>query len=228
VYKACIFDLDGTLADTLEALAYCTNLVLKELGLEPNPVYMYKQFAGDGAKVMLQRSLFAAGDRKLELFDRAYEIHKKTYEKFGMYNVKPIDGITELLDELKGRGIKIAVLTNKPHKRAIEVITSLFGENYFDIVLGQSDDFERKPSPQGALYISKKFGISPEECVYLGDTNTDMKTGKAAGMFTVGVMWGFRERQELIDNNADFIIDTPLQLLPLLKTSGSAQTRSLS
>ena len=195
MYKACIFDLDGTLADSLESLAYCTNLALKAVGLKPNPVYMYKKFAGDGAKAMVQRSLIAAGDKNLEFFDKAINIHKKTYEKFSMYNV----------------------LTNKPHNRAIDVVTELFGENYFDIILGQSDDYERKPSPQGALIIAEKFSIYPSECIYLGDTNTDMKTGKSAGMYTVGVTWGFRDIQELIDNNADFIIDKPMDLLKLLK-----------
>ena len=142
-------------------------------------------------------------------------MHKKTYEQFSMYKVKVFEGIMELLESLKNKNIKIAVLTNKPHNRAIDVVTGLFGKNYFDIVLGQSDDFERKPSPQGALIISKEFNVKPEECVYLGDTNTDMITGKSAGMFTVGVLWGFRDRQELVDNNADYIIEKPLDLLKL-------------
>lgn len=216
MYKGCIFDLDGTLADTLEALAYCTNLALEAVGLKPNEIYMYKKFAGDGAKVMIQRSLIAAGDKKLELFEKAEKIHRETYKKFGMYKVKPCDGIKELLEELKKHGVKIAVLTNKPHDRAVEAITALFGDDYFDIVLGQKDDYERKPSPEGALLIAEKWNLSPSECIYLGDTNTDMQTGKAAGMYTVGVTWGFREKQELIDNKADFIIDKPEELAQML------------
>jgi len=215
MYKGCIFDLDGTLADTLQSLAYCTNLALEAVGLKPNPVCMYKKFAGDGAKVMIQRSLAAAGDLEFKLFEKAVEVHKKTYEQFSMYKVKAFDGIDKLLSELKDKGVKIAVLTNKPHKRAVDVVSSLFGENCFDVILGQSEEFERKPSPEGAFIISDKFGLKPSECVYLGDTNTDMKTGKAAGMFTVGVTWGFRDRQELVDNNADYIIDEPLELLRL-------------
>ena len=215
MYKACIFDLDGTLADSLESLAYCTNLALKEVGLEPNPVYMYKKFAGDGAKVMIQRSLAAAGDTEFKLFERAKAVHKKMYEKFSMYKVKAFYGIYELLKRLKSDGVFIAVLTNKPHNRAIDVVTSLFGENCFDVILGQSDEFERKPSPEGALIIAKKLGVRVSECVYIGDTNTDMRTGKSAGMFTVGVTWGFRDRQELIDNNADCIVDMPLEILEL-------------
>lgn len=215
MYKACIFDLDGTLADSLESIAYCTNLALEAVGLKPNPVYMYKKFAGDGAKVMVQRSLIAAGDTNLDFFEKAIKIHKETYEKFSMYKVKSFDGMIDLLNNLKFNNIKIAVLTNKPHDRAIDVVTALFGKDYFDIILGQRDDYERKPSPQGALIIAERFNISPSECLYLGDTNTDMKTGKSAGMFTVGVTWGFRDRQELIDNNADFIIDKPMDLLKL-------------
>ncbi len=218
MYKACIFDLDGTLADSLESLAYCTNLALEAVGLKPNPVYMYKKFAGDGAKVMIERSLIAAGDEKLENFEKASVVHRETYEKFSMYKVKVFDGMQELLDKLKELGIKIAVLTNKPHNRAIDVINALFGENYFDIVLGQSNDYERKPSPQGALIIAKKFCLNPCDCIYLGDTNTDMKTGKSANMFTVGVTWGFRDRQELVANNADEIIDKPCELLKFIQS----------
>jgi len=215
MYKVCIFDLDGTLIDSLQSLAYCTNLALESVGLKPNPVYMYKKFAGDGAKVMIQRSLAAAGDTNLDFFEKALSVHKVTYEKFSMYKVKVFDGINKLLENLKNRNVKIAVLTNKPHDRAIDVVTALFGKDYFDIVLGQSDAFAKKPSPQGALIISEKFNAKPSECIYLGDTNTDMITGKSAGMFTVGVLWGFRDRQELVDNNADYIIDKPLALLKL-------------
>lgn len=217
MFKVCIFDLDGTLADSLQSLAYCTNIALEAVGLKPNPVYMYKKFAGDGAKMMVQRSLIAAGDVDLKFYDKAREIHKKSYAEHSMYKVTAFDGIKELLMALKQDGIKIAVLTNKPHERAIDVVTSLFGEDCFDFILGQSDKFARKPSPEGALIIADKFGASPEECVYLGDTNTDMQTGKSAGMFTVGVTWGFRDREELIENKADYIIDKPLELLDLIK-----------
>lgn len=217
MYKACIFDLDGTLADSLESIAYPANLALEAVGLKPNPVESYKGFAGDGAVVMLQRSLIAAGDTELKLFDRAREVHKVTYEKHCMYKIRAFDGIEKLLDELKKRRIKIACLTNKPHNRALDVIYGMFGEGYFDFVLGQCDEIERKPSPMGALYIAEKFKVKPECCIYIGDTNTDMKTGKSAGMFTVGVTWGFRDRKELIDNHADAVIDEPLDILRFVK-----------
>ena len=215
MFKACIFDLDGTLADSVESLAHCTNLALKAVGLAPNPVYMYKKFAGDGAKVMVERSLIAAGDTELKFYEKAKSVHKEMYEKYSMYKVKVFDGIMELTKTLKQNNIKIAVLTNKPHERAIDVVTALFGENYFDAIFGQCDDYKRKPSPEGALLIADKFNVTPSQCIYLGDTNTDMQTGKSAGMFTVGVTWGFRDKQELIDNNADYIIDTPMQLMKL-------------
>ena len=115
----------------------------------------------------------------------------------------------ELLESLKNKNMKIAVLTNKPHNRAIDVVTGLFGKNYFDIVLGQSDDFERKPSPQGALIISKEFNVKPEQCVYLGDTNTDMITGKSAGMFTVVSYGDFVTDRNLLTTMRIILLRSP-------------------
>ncbi|WP_099468023.1 HAD family hydrolase [Konateibacter massiliensis] len=215
MYKGCIFDLDGTLADTVESIAYSANRAIQECGFEPNPVEAYKLFAGDGADKMLERGLIAAGDENLRCFEQVKQRYKEIFEKDCMYKVKPYEGIPELLKELKDKNIKIAVLSNKPHKRTVDVIESLFGKDYFDIIMGQSKHIKRKPSPDGALIIADEFGLLTNECIYIGDTNTDMITGKSANMFTVGVTWGFRDRQELEENYADLIIDSPLELLEI-------------
>ena len=130
-----------------------------------------------------------------------------------MYKVKPFDGIVEMLDTLKSQGIKIGVLTNKPHARGVDVVTELFSNGYFDCIRGQKEGVPKKPNPSGARLMLEEFGVLPEECLYVGDTNVDMQTGKNSGMFTVGVLWGFRKREELVSNNADAIIEHPLELL---------------
>lgn len=215
MYKACIFDLDGTLTDSVESIAYSANRALQECGLAPNSVEAYKQFAGDGVDEMLKRSLIAAGDTKLEYFDQVQLKYREFFAKDCMYQVRPYDGIIELLKELKNKNIKIAVLSNKPHARAVDVVETIFGRDYFDIILGQTKHINRKPSPDGALIIADELGLLTSECIYIGDTNTDMITGNSANMFTVGATWGFRNREELEENDADYIIDNPLQLLEI-------------
>jgi len=133
-----------------------------------------------------------------------------------MYKVKPFDGITELLAALKDRGIKNAVFSNKPHAQAVEVIGDLFAPGTFDAVQGQMDSLRRKPFPDGALEIAGRLGVRPEECLYFGDTDTDMQTGTAAGMFTIGVLWGFRPKEELLEHGAMALICKPLDALELL------------
>ena len=215
MYKACIFDLDGTLADSVHSLAYCANKALESVGLKGHEVEKYKKFAGDGADELIRRCLRESGDTELLHYDEVRKIYAEIFKDNCMYKVKPYDGIEELLKELKKRSIKTAVLSNKPHERTKDVIKALFGDEVFDVVLGKKEDTERKPSPMGALIIAKKFDIEACEFIYIGDTNTDMQTGKNAGMFTVGVTWGFRDKEELEENGADKIIDMPKEILEL-------------
>ena len=121
-----------------------------------------------------------------------------------------------MLRQLKDHGAKLAVCSNKPHEAAIKVIAKMF-PGYFDLVLGQSDQIRRKPAPDGPLKAAEEFGVKPEECMYVGDTKTDMLTGTAAGMFTVGALWGFRDREELESNGAQIIAEKPLDLLKIYK-----------
>lgn len=215
-YKAVIFDLDGTLADSVESIAYTANRALAAFGFKGFETERFKEFAGDGADTLIKRCLKAAGDDKLEYFDRVYKKYKELFKHDCLYNVKAYDGIEELLDELKKSKIKTAVLSNKPHERAVDVVNGLFGEGFIDIVLGHSIEREKKPSPDGAKLIAEKFGLSVKNCIYVGDTNVDMQTGKNAGMLTVGVTWGFREEEELIKNGADIIINKPCEILNLI------------
>lgn len=215
--KGCIFDLDGTLLDTVESLAYSANRAMAAYGLGPQPVEKFRYFAGDGQLELIKRCIYASGDEKLENYYKVLQEYIKLFEQDCIYNVKPYDGICELITELKNRGIKVAVLTNKQHNNAVYVLNSVFGENYFDMILGQDDSHEKKPSPTGVKLILNKLNLKKDECLYIGDTNTDMKTGANAGLYTVGVTWGFRDREELEKENPDIIIDRPEEILSLLK-----------
>lgn len=216
MYQAGIFDLDGTLADTVDSMAYAANLAMGELGLPVQPAEKFKYFAGDGAKELVRRCLVAGGDLSCSHFEEMERLYRRYFGKYCMYHVKPYDGILKLLESMKGRGMKIAVLSNKPHAQAIDVVESIFGKGYFDYVQGQTETVPRKPSPIGALRIAEVFGVDAADCIYIGDTNTDMQTGKAAGMFTVGVLWGFRTREELEENHADRIAGHPSEIEALL------------
>lgn len=212
--KACIFDLDGTLADTLESMAYVANEIMQKYGLKTLPTDNFRYYSGEGADMLMQRALKDAGDKELIHYEEGRRLYREMFAADPMYKVVPYEGMPETLKELKKRGIRLAVCSNKPHPAAVKVIAQLYGDD-FDMVLGQSDAIRRKPAPDGPLMIAGKFGVRPEECMYVGDTSTDMKTGKAAGMFTVGALWGFRDREELNANGADLVAEYPTDLVKI-------------
>lgn len=215
--KLVIFDLDGTLSDTIASIKYCADAALAVCNLGPFSEKDYCYFVGDGAATLIERCLIASGDQKLQHFDKVFGAYKEIFAEHCMYQVKPYDGIVEVLEELKRRGVKIAVLSNKPHAETINVVETLFGKGVFNHIQGQKAGVEKKPSPEGVFEILKALDITIEDVVYVGDTNTDMKTGKSAGAFTVGVLWGFRDRQELEENHADAIIENPIMLLDYIQ-----------
>ena len=205
MYKACIFDLDGTLTNTLDSLTYSTNKTLEEMGLETITKEQCRSFVGDGARCLMERALRASGDTELKRIEEGMEVYSRIF-----------DGGVQMLDSLKKKGIKIAVFSNKPHLQAIDVVESTFGKGYFDHIQGQSGEFPKKPDPEGLLWILDKLGVSPEEGIYIGDSDVDMKTGKAAGMFTVGAEWGFRTKELLVETGADATIAHAEELLNYL------------
>lgn len=214
--KTVIFDLDGTLLNTVKSMEKAGSSMLRELHLPEQPEEAYKAFAGDGAKTLVERVLKASGQTDDSIIDEAYQVYMKYFANTCTYQVAPYDGIIELLKQLKQKNLKLAVLSNKPHQQTIDVVDTYFGNAFFDMIQGHGVDFPKKPSPDGALWIAKQFGVKPCECIYVGDTNVDMQTGKSAGMKTMGVLWGFRDRKELEDNQADEIIEHPLQILDFI------------
>jgi len=217
VYKCCIFDLDGTVINSIYALNRTINLTLERLGYAPVDEGHTKIFVGDGYKKFVERALLYRGDRELAHLDRALEVYREVFPENCLYRIEPYDGMKELLGYLKGKGIKIAVLTNKAHAQAVANIETVYGKGYFDLVTGEQDGLKRKPDPAGAFYTARALGARPKECLYFGDTNTDMETGIAAGMDMVGVTWGFRDRGELEAFNPQYIIDDPREAIGILE-----------
>lgn len=211
--KMAIFDLDGTLVDSLTSIGDTCNEALVKHNLSSRDMEEYKYFAGDGAFELVKRAVYASGDEKYEKLQDVYNEYKKIFEKDCTRGVVFFKDIDILLQNLKDKGIKLAILSNKPHERTIDVVNKIFGDNLFDMVLGCKDEETKKPNPYGALLICERFNIEPKDCVYIGDTDTDIKTGKNAGMYTIGVTWGFRDEKELIENNADNIVNSPLEIL---------------
>lgn len=211
--KLVIFDLDGTLAESLVSIQYSVNYAIAACGFEPIPLEPYKHFVGDGAVTLLRRALAYCGDTEGENFEKAFAVFQDFFEENCMYQVEPYDGMVETLEALKQNGVKIAVFSNKPHSNTIDVVETLFGKDYFDDIIGQGDLVPKKPCPDGIHLLAKRFGVTLEEIAYIGDTDTDMKAGKGAGVFTIGALWGFRDREELQQYNPDVLIEKPLDIL---------------
>ncbi len=215
MYKCCIFDLDGTLLNTVHALTKTMNLTLAHFGLEPVTEEDTKLFVGDGYKNFVNRAFRHRGAAE-ELIAKAYPVYVDYFQDNCLYQVDAYDGIRELLKYLKEHRVKLAVVSNKGQAQATENIEYVFGKGYFDLILGEREGIPRKPDPAGPLYAARTLGAVPAECLYLGDTNTDMRTGAAAGMDTVGVTWGFRTREELEAFSPRYIVDDPLEILPIM------------
>ena len=226
--KLCIFDLDGTLAKTQESIARPVNMTLSYYGLPPQPVEAFNYFAGDGLKNALKRALAAAGDTDSSHLEEGLPMCRAWMQEDPCFHAEPYDGIVQALEELKKDDVKIAVFSNKPHESAVSVVETIFGKGFFDHIQGQTDEIPIKPDPEGVFEILTKYGAEKEECLYFGDTNTDMLTGHNAGVTTVGVTWGFRPRSELEEYGADIIIDSPKEIPMLTAESEGADSDMMS
>ena len=211
--KACIFDLDGTLTNTLESMTYSVNLTLEEMGLSKITKDQCRLFVGNGARVLMEKSLKAAGDTDASRIEEGMEIYGRIFDRNCTYHVTPYEGIPEMLKALKDKGIHLAVLSNKPDRQTVKVVKAIFGEDLFDYAQGQKEGIRRKPEPDGVWYLMEQMHVSKEECMYIGDSEVDAATGRNAGLKTIGVLWGFRDRKTLETAGADDLIDRPDELL---------------
>jgi phosphoglycolate phosphatase len=214
-YQAVIFDLDGTLLDTLEDLGDAVNRVLSARGLPVHPMDAYRFFVGDGVAMLITRAL-PADKRDAETVRSCLEAFRADYDRHWNVKTRPYDGVAALLDALTARGLKLAILSNKPHAFARRCVREFLPNWSFAAVFGQRDGVPLKPDPAGALAIAHALGIPPAACLYLGDTAVDIKTAIAAGMTPVGVLWGFRPAEELRASGAQVLIEQPSEVLGLL------------
>ena len=214
--KACIFDLDGTLLNTITTISYYCNKTLAEFGFEPIEEEDYKYLVGDGAKKLVERMIEKKGIDSEEYFDKMFKFYNREYDNDVSYLTKPYDGIPELLAFLKTNNIKNCVLSNKPDYAACEAIKKFLGD-LVDVTHGGRENVPLKPAPDGVEEILAEIGCTPDECLYIGDTSVDMQTGKNAGMYTIGVLWGFRKRDELEESGADVIVSSPDEIMEIVQ-----------
>jgi len=210
--KAVIFDLDGTLLDTLADIADSMNAVLAKYSLPLHNINDYKLFVGDGADYLVIRSV--AGVELVESTIPQLATEYKTEYLIRQANkTRPYEGIPELVSALAERDIKMAVLSNKSHIATLEVMAHYFPDIYFSALIGQRAGYPIKPDPSGILEILEILGLPREEVLYVGDSGTDMQTASAAGIRAVGALWGYRDKEELVENGAVILAEHPLDIL---------------
>ena len=214
--KAVIFDLDGTVTDTLSTIAHFGNEALIAHGFKAAPEAEYKYFAGNGKKVLIENMLKYNNVDDDENFKKVEKTYDEFYDADPIGKTKPFDGIIPLVEKLHEKGIKTAINSNKPHDVLLMILDKLFPAGSFDKAYGQIDGIPHKPDPTLALRITEELNVKPEECLFVGDTSVDMTTAKSAGMNAVGVLWGFRELEELKSSGADYIVEKAEEILKLL------------
>lgn len=213
-FDAVVFDLDGTLADTLGDIAAAMNYALVRNGLRERDPDEYRDLVGEGVTRLVERAV--PSDRP-ELHGPVLADLRAHYGEHMLDSTRAYPEIPELLDRLGTRGLPLAVLSNKPQAATRRMVDRMFGEGRFAVVLGGRDEVPLKPHPRALLEIVRHLGVEPGRCAYVGDTRTDMETAVTAGVLPVGAAWGFRDRRELVEHGARAVIDRPLEFLDLLE-----------
>lgn len=212
-YEAVIFDLDGTLVDTLEDLTDSVNFALSSFGFPERSIEEVRSFVGNGVRRLMYLSVpEGTGDDTAE---KCLAIFKEHYKTNSRNKTKPYDGIAEMLDILDKKGIKTAVVTNKMHTAAKDIVEFYFGDK-ISITVGQIDGIAQKPQPDGVLKAIETLGVRKENAVYVGDSEVDCITAGNAEIDCIGVTWGFRSREILKENGANVIVDNPTEILELI------------
>lgn len=208
--------MDGTLVDTIKSISYFANNALNKYGLPSISVERYKVLVGNGATVLVERMIKEVGGSQEQL-EQVLPYYNETYDNDFLYLTEAYEGVCEMLSELKKLGVKSAILSNKPDSTAKKVAEALFEEGLVDVCYGGRDGIALKPDPEGVFEIMKEFGVEKDEVLYVGDTATDIKTAKNAGLTNIGVLWGFRDRAELEGAGADYIIEKPCEITEIAK-----------
>lgn len=214
--KAVIFDLDGTLVNSLEDLANATNYAVSFLNIPPHPLEKYKYFVGNGISKLLLRAV----PEEMRTEENMKTVREKFFEHYGVHyadNTRAYDKMPELVAELKNQGILVAVVSNKAQAAAKDVVNRIYGD-VFDAVVGQREGIPIKPDPTLTLGVLKNFKISAKECAFVGDSGMDAATAVNAGCIPIGVLWGFRKEDELLKNGAEYTVNSADELEQLLKS----------
>ena len=215
--KLCIFDMDGTLVDTLKSIRYFANKALNKYSLDSVDEDKYKIFVGNGAKNLIKRLVNYTGGTE-EQFEKVLKEYNTTYDNDFLYLAEPYEDIIKMLEILKAQNIKIAILSNKPHSTAKKISDALFSEKFVDICYGSRENVKLKPDPEGVFELLSYFNVTADECLYIGDTATDIETAKNAGVKSIGVLWGFRDFEELSGAGANYIVKNPLEICKIANT----------
>lgn len=207
-----IFDMDGTLVDSIEGLATATNKMLESKGYPLHPIEAYKKFVGNGIKMLVTRALPEA-HRDQETVNLCYAKMLESYKIYYEVGMGLYKGIDALLDEITNRGIKLAINTNKNQEMAEKVAEGYLNRWHFEEVIGENKRYGIKPSPEAALHIAEVAGLNPSECIYIGDSEVDLKTAQNAGMKSIVVSWGFRTKEELELFPVENLVEVPSEIL---------------
>lgn len=216
ICRAVLFDLDGTLLNTIEDLADSMNSVLARHDFPVHDLEAYKYFVGDGIENLVRRALPESHRAEESTVALCLASMREEYGRRRRQKTRPFEGVPELLDALEDRGIKVAILSNKPDEATKFVVKELLSRWRFEAVVGERPNVPRKPDPASAIEIAERLAIPTRDFLYVGDTDTDMRTANAAGMYAVGALWGYRKADELLKNGARALIERPLDVLTLL------------
>ncbi len=213
MFKAVIFDLDGTLCYTIDDLRTAMNAMLEEMKYPTRTKEQIYEAINFGSREFVRRSMpeeLRADEDEVTRCHKCYAAH---YDVHYLDSTYPYDGIPEVLEKLRAKGLKLAVLSNKGDSHTKKMVSKLFGDELFDVVLGGSERFPHKPDPQSALWIASELGVEPREVLYVGDSNIDMETARNAGFFACGVTWGYRGELVLTSSGASVLVRDPKELL---------------
>ncbi len=224
-FRAVVFDLDGTLADTLATIAGVLNFALRSLGLPEHSLSACKAMVGEGVSALCRKALPPGREETDKLHGELLARVRARYADHYLDDARLYDGMEALLRELKRRDARLAVLSNKPDLLTTKTIEGLGIAPLFDAIVGQRDDFPPKPDPAGARFVQRALAVAAEEVLYVGDSAIDMETARAAAFAPVGVLWGFRGRDELVDHGARWLVGTPREIVPIYAGESTGRDR---
>ena len=215
-FAAVIFDLDGTLINSLEDIADSTNEALAKYGFSEQPYESYKLFIGNGMRQLMKNAV--SQNTEESLIDNILKDFRVIYNRNYINKTRPYNNVVAVLEKLKQMGIRMSICSNKADKMTNEIVEKTIGKEYFDVIFGEREGVPRKPDPTSLLEAAQHMGVNPENTIYIGDSGGDMISAKNAGMLAAGALWGFRSREELVENGAQILLSDPMDLVEYINS----------